>query len=70
MKIKVRVIIIGLRLRFYDYAISKRNISINSRKIHRRIMQKNDIGKLGGVSGAVALVVVIICQLFHSGGTP
>jgi len=33
-------------------------------------MQKNDIGKLGGVSGAVALVVVIICQLFHSSGVP
>jgi len=33
-------------------------------------MQKNDIGKLGGISGAVALVVVIICQLFHNGGVP
>jgi hypothetical protein len=33
-------------------------------------MQKNDIGKLGGISGGVALVVVIICQLFHSSGVP
>ena len=31
------------------------------------LMQKNDIGKLGGISGAVAVIVVIICQLFHSG---
>ena len=33
-------------------------------------MQKNDIGKLGGISGAVAVIVVIICQLFHNGGVP
>ena len=33
-------------------------------------MQKNDIGKLGGISGAVAVIVVRICQLFHSGGVP
>jgi len=33
-------------------------------------MQKNDIGKLGGISGIVALIVTVICQLFHEGGIP
>jgi len=33
-------------------------------------MQKNDIGKLGGISGVVALIVVVICQVFHAGGVP
>jgi len=33
-------------------------------------MQKNDIGKLGGVSGVVAIIVVVICQLFHAGNVP
>ena len=33
-------------------------------------MQKNDIGKLGGVSGVVALIVVVICQVFHAGSVP
>lgn len=33
-------------------------------------MQKNDIGKVGGISGIVALIVVVICQLFHEGGIP
>jgi len=33
-------------------------------------MQKNDIGKVAGISGAVALIVSVICQLFHSGGSP
>jgi hypothetical protein len=31
-------------------------------------MNKNDIGKTAGISGAVAVIVSIICQLFHSGG--
>jgi len=33
-------------------------------------MQKNDIGKVGGISGIVALIVTVICQLFHDGGIP
>ena len=33
-------------------------------------MQKKSIGKTAGISGAVALIVTIICQLFHSGGIP
>jgi len=33
-------------------------------------MQKNDIGKVGGVAGIVALIVTVICQLFHEGGIP
>ncbi len=33
-------------------------------------MQKNDIGKVGGISGIVALIVTIVCQLFHEGGIP
>jgi len=33
-------------------------------------MQKNDIGKVGGISGIVALIVTVICQLFHEGGIP
>jgi len=33
-------------------------------------MQKNDIGKVAGISGAVALIVSVVCQLFHSGGVP
>ena len=33
-------------------------------------MQKNDIGKVGGISGIVALIVTVICQLFHNGGIP
>tara|TARA_R100001244_G_scaffold87768_1_gene67048 strand:+ start:475 stop:576 length:102 start_codon:yes stop_codon:yes gene_type:complete len=33
-------------------------------------MQKNEIGKLSGISGAVAVIVVIICQIFHAGGVP
>ena len=33
-------------------------------------MQKNDIGKVGGISGIVALFVTVICQLFHEGGIP
>jgi len=33
-------------------------------------MRKNDIGKTAGLCGAVSLVVVLICQLFHEGGIP
>jgi hypothetical protein len=33
-------------------------------------MQKNDIGKTAGISGAVAVIVSIMCQVFHSGGVP
>jgi len=33
-------------------------------------MQKNDIGKTAGISGAVAVIVSIICQVFHNGGVP
>jgi len=33
-------------------------------------MKKNDIGKTAGISGAVAVIVSIICQVFHSGGVP
>ena len=33
-------------------------------------MQKNDIGKVGGVAGIAALIVTIVCQLFHNGGIP
>jgi len=33
-------------------------------------MQKNDIGKVGGITGIVALIVTVICQLFHEGGIP
>jgi len=33
-------------------------------------MQKNDIGKTARISGAVAVIVSIICQVFHSGGVP
>jgi len=35
-----------------------------------KIMKKNDIGKGAGVSGAVAVIVTVICQLFHNGGIP
>jgi len=30
-------------------------------------MNKNDIGKTAGISGAVAVIVSIICQIFHGG---
>jgi len=33
-------------------------------------MQKNDIGKTAGISGVVAVIVSIICQVLHSGGVP
>jgi len=33
-------------------------------------MQKNDIGKAAGLCGAVSLIVVVICQIFHAGGIP
>tara|TARA_R110002020_G_scaffold467051_1_gene690275 strand:+ start:173 stop:274 length:102 start_codon:yes stop_codon:yes gene_type:complete len=33
-------------------------------------MKKNEIGKTAGISGAVALIVTIVCQMFHSGGVP
>tara|TARA_R100000501_G_C2510428_1_gene42265 strand:- start:144 stop:245 length:102 start_codon:yes stop_codon:yes gene_type:complete len=33
-------------------------------------MQKNDIGKTAGISGAVAVIVTIICQVIHGGGVP
>jgi len=33
-------------------------------------MDKNDIGKTAGISGAVAVIITVVCQLFHSGGVP
>jgi len=33
-------------------------------------MQKNDIGKTAGISVAVAVIVSVMCQIFHSGGVP
>jgi len=33
-------------------------------------MKQNDIGKVGGVAGLVALIVTLVCQLFHNGGIP
>ena len=33
-------------------------------------MEKNTIGKFAGVSGAVAVIVTVICQIFHNGGIP
>ena len=33
-------------------------------------MKKNEIGKTAGISGVVALIVTIVCQMFHSGGVP
>jgi len=33
-------------------------------------MNKNDIGKTVGISGAVAVIITIVCQMFHTGGVP
>jgi len=33
-------------------------------------MNKNDIGKTAGISGAVAVIITIVCQIFHAGGVP
>jgi len=33
-------------------------------------MNKNDIGKTAGIGGAIAVIITIACQLFHSGGVP
>jgi hypothetical protein len=33
-------------------------------------MNKNDIGKVAGISGVVAVIISIICQVFHNGGVP
>ena len=33
-------------------------------------MNKNDIEKTAGISGAVALLITILCNLFHSGVNP
>jgi len=33
-------------------------------------MNKNEIGKTAGISGAVALIITIICNMFHSGVSP
>jgi len=33
-------------------------------------MQKNNVAKVGGITGIVALIVTVICQLFHDGGIP
>ena len=33
-------------------------------------MNKNDISKTAGISGAVALIITIICNMFHSGAIP
>jgi len=33
-------------------------------------MNKNDIGKTAGISGAVAVIITIVCQMFHAGGVP
>jgi len=33
-------------------------------------MNKNEIGKVAGISGAIAVLVSILCQVFHTGGVP
>tara|TARA_R100001086_G_C11665458_1_gene211440 strand:- start:72 stop:173 length:102 start_codon:yes stop_codon:yes gene_type:complete len=33
-------------------------------------MNKNNIGKSAGIGGAVAVIITIVCQLFHAGGVP
>jgi len=33
-------------------------------------MKKNEMGKVAGISGAVAVIVTIVCQIFHNGGIP
>ena len=33
-------------------------------------MNKNDIGKTAGISGAVAVIITVVCQMFHTGGVP
>tara|TARA_R100000687_G_scaffold79278_1_gene73404 strand:+ start:117 stop:218 length:102 start_codon:yes stop_codon:yes gene_type:complete len=33
-------------------------------------MNKNDIGKVAGISGAVAVIISIVCSLTHNGGVP
>jgi len=33
-------------------------------------MNKNDIGKTAGISGAVAVIITVVCQMFHAGGVP
>tara|TARA_R100000687_G_C6318716_1_gene103941 strand:- start:141 stop:242 length:102 start_codon:yes stop_codon:yes gene_type:complete len=33
-------------------------------------MDKNNIGKMAGVGGAIAVIITVVCQLFHAGGVP
>jgi len=33
-------------------------------------MNKNNIGKFAGIGGAVAVIITVVCQLFHAGGVP
>jgi len=33
-------------------------------------MNKNEIGKVAGISGGIAVIVSILCQVFHNGGVP
>tara|TARA_Y100001951_G_scaffold5262_1_gene3386 strand:+ start:239 stop:340 length:102 start_codon:yes stop_codon:yes gene_type:complete len=33
-------------------------------------MDRKDFGKGAGIGGAVAVIITIVCQLFHAGGVP
>jgi len=33
-------------------------------------MDKKQVGKYGGLTGAVALIITIICQITHNGSIP